>query len=69
VIVACPNRYVASRCGRGTEGAPSVGQIKLAGRWVRHAQDGQQYAGWPHVALSGVIKSRQMARFGVIAAN
>jgi hypothetical protein len=51
------------------EGDPSVGQIKVAGRWARHAQDGQQYAGWPHVALSGISKSRQMARFGVIVAN
>jgi hypothetical protein len=26
------------------EGDPSVGQIKVAGRWVPHTQDGQQYA-------------------------
>jgi hypothetical protein len=41
----------------GGEGDPCVGQIKVAGRWVRHAQDGQQCAGWPHVALAGIARA------------
>jgi hypothetical protein len=55
--------------GGGRERETPVLVSKIAGRWVRHTQDGQQYAGWPHVALSGVSKSKQMARFRVIAVN